>query len=77
MAKLKANQISEPFKSRFGWHIVQVLERRNHDDQGKTRRSKVREVIRQRKIEQETQNWLRQLRDEAYVENRLAEQSAN
>ncbi len=74
MNKLKVNQISEPFKSRFGWHIVQVLERRNHDDQGKTQRSKVRELIRQRKIEQETQNWLRQLRDEAYVENRLAEQ---
>jgi len=76
MNKLKVNQISEPFKSRFGWHIVQVLERRNHDDQGKTQRSKVRELIRQRKIEQETQNWLRQLRDEAYVENRLAKQPA-
>ncbi len=76
MTKLEVNQISEPFKSRFGWHIVQVLERRNHDDQGKTRRSKVRELIRQRKIEQETQNWLRQLRDEAYVENRLTELSA-
>ncbi len=72
MGKLKPGQISEPFQSRFGWHIVQVLERRTRDDQGKTQRSKIRELIRQRKIEQETQAWLRQLRDEAYVENRLA-----
>jgi peptidyl-prolyl cis-trans isomerase SurA len=71
MDSLKTNQISQPFRSRFGWHILQVLERREHDNTEEALRTRASKQIRQRKIEEELQNWLRQLRDEAYVEYRL------
>lgn len=68
MNGLKAGEISEPFRSQFGWHIVQVMERRQHDSTEELKRSRAFEAIRQRKIEEDTQDWLRRLRDEAYVE---------
>ncbi len=68
MNDLKAGEISEPFRSQFGWHIVQVIERRQHDSTEELKRSRAFETIRQRKIEEDTQDWLRRLRDEAYVE---------
>ena len=71
MDKLSPGKISEPFQSRFGWHIVQVLERRDHDDTESYSRSKAMEALRQRKIEEEQESWLQQLRSEAYVDYRL------
>lgn len=68
MNELELNAISKPFKSRYGWHIVQVLERRQHDSTDEQRRARARDALRQRRIEEESELWLRRLRDEAYVE---------
>jgi len=68
---LKPGQISMPFKTQFGWHIVQLVEARKVDDTEDYNRAKAREAIRQRKVDEQYQQWLRRLRDEAYVVNRL------
>jgi peptidyl-prolyl cis-trans isomerase SurA len=68
IANLKDNEISEPFHTQFGWHIVQMLGRRRIDNTTEVRRRDAAEAIRASKAEEETELWLRRLRDEAYVE---------
>lgn len=71
MAELSEDEISEPFQTPEGWHIVQVLERRQRADADQQRRSRARQALYEREVEEERQRWLRELRDSAYVELRL------
>ena len=73
MDSLAPGELGEPFKSQYGWHIVQVLERRERDDTETSRRAEAMRTLRTRKIEENLQAWVRQVRDEAYVEYRLDE----
>ncbi len=71
MAKLSLNEISEPFRSQFGWHILQVTERRQQDFSEDLRRQQAESILRHRKYEEELQIWLQEIRDEAFVEIKL------
>jgi peptidyl-prolyl cis-trans isomerase SurA len=73
MNALKLGEISQPFKTQFGWHIVQPLERRQHDSTEEVLRNTARQAIRKQKSEEAIDLWLRRLRDEAYVEVHLDE----
>lgn len=70
MDLLQPGEISEPFKSPFGWHIVELIERGERDTTEELRRRRAVQAIRASKQEQETDLWLRRLRDEAWVEIR-------
>ncbi|HDY84512.1 MAG TPA: molecular chaperone SurA, partial [Methylophaga sp.] len=70
MNELPIGGVSEVFKSRFGWHLIKVDDRREENMAEEFNRNKARAAIRQRKIEEDLESWLRELRDEAYVEYR-------
>ena len=72
-SELAPNAISRPIKSPFGWHLIQLLERRDADVSTERRRLDARKALRERKSDEAYQEWLRQLRDRAYVEYRLEE----
>jgi peptidyl-prolyl cis-trans isomerase SurA len=72
-AELKVNEVSQPVKTPFGWHLIQVLERRTADMSTDRKRVEARKALLERKGDEAYQEWLRQLRDRAYVELRLDE----
>ncbi|TAL43705.1 MAG: molecular chaperone SurA [Methylovulum sp.] len=68
MSKLAVGEMGEPVQTQFGWHLIQVLDRESKDNSAEYRKNLVRDAIRKRKIEEETELWMRRLRDEAFVE---------
>lgn len=73
MQALQVNELSQPVRSPFGWHLIQVQERRDQDMTRERQRLEARRAIRERKIEEAADDWVRQARDSAYVEYHLEE----
>jgi peptidyl-prolyl cis-trans isomerase SurA len=73
MNALKDNEVSQPIQTPFGWHLVQALERRSDELSGDRKKIAARQAIRARKSDEAYQDWLRQTRDRAFVENRYDE----
>jgi len=73
MKALKVTEVSQPVKTQFGWHLIQVLERRTTDASAERERLEARNALRERKSDEAYHEWLRQLRDRAWVEYRLDE----
>jgi peptidyl-prolyl cis-trans isomerase SurA len=71
--ELKISEVSQPVRTPFGYHLIQVLERRSSDLSPERRRQQARQTLRERKADEAYQEWLRQLRDQTYVELRLEE----
>lgn len=70
MNELTVGQVSQPVKSPFGWHLIEVEERRKSDMTDLMRRQQVRSILAERRFEEEVQNWLREIRDSTWVEIR-------
>lgn len=71
MAKMEVGEISQPFRSQFGWHILQVQERRQEDITDDILRDKAARVLTSRRFEDELQIWLREMRDEAFIDIKI------
>jgi peptidyl-prolyl cis-trans isomerase SurA len=71
VAGLKEHEISPPFRTQYGWHIVQLLGHRDFDNTNEAARERAYEAMRDSRVEEATELWLQQIRDEAYVEMRL------
>jgi len=69
--ELDIGELSQPFKSPFGWHLIQLMDRRVHDTTDEVARQQAIMAIRNSKLNEETELWARRLRDQAFVEYRL------
>ncbi|WP_372704113.1 peptidylprolyl isomerase [Castellaniella sp.] len=71
MDALKEGEVSEPVRSPFGWHLIQVVKRQSKDMEGEYRRMQARDELLQRRIGPAYEDWIDQLRSQAYIDNRL------
>ena len=67
MSNAEVGQISEVFQSKFGWHVLEVLERKEKDMSDELRRRKAQNILYERKFDQEQEAWLQKIRDEAFI----------
>jgi peptidyl-prolyl cis-trans isomerase SurA len=70
LAQLPLGELSEPIRTRFGWHLMEALERRSYDTTDEMKRSQCARQIRAAKAEEERELWARRLRDQAFVDIR-------
>jgi len=75
MNALKIGELSDPVQSPFGWHLIQVTERRTEPASAERARQRARQALRERKSDEAYQDWVRQLRDRTYVEYRIEDRS--
>ena len=73
MNEVAVGELSEPFLSQYGWHVLEVQERRRQDMGEEARRDKAVEILHRRRFDEELQKWLKEIRDEAFVEVRLGQ----
>ena len=71
MKAMNIGEISEPFKTQFGWHLLQVTERRKQDFSNTIKRSQARNTLKQKRFKEELELWLKEVRDEAFVDIKL------
>ena len=71
MNSTQTGTLSQPFRSQYGWHVLEVQERREQDMSEEARRNMAVQILHQRRFDEELQEWLKELRDEAFVEMRL------
>ncbi|WP_321528968.1 peptidylprolyl isomerase [Sedimenticola selenatireducens] len=73
IAKLAPGELTEPFRTEYGWHLAQLLERRDHDSTSEVQKAEARKAISDRKTAEESELYLRRLRDEAFIDIRISD----
>ena len=77
MDSMQIGELSKPFKSQFGWHVMEVQERRSQNMEDETRKDQAIQFLHQQRFQDELQEWLKEIRDDAFVEMRLGEQESS
>jgi peptidyl-prolyl cis-trans isomerase SurA len=71
LSSLEIGELSEPFRTRYGWHLAEVTETRSYDTTEEIKQQRCADQIRASKVEEERELWLRRLRDQAFIDRRI------